>query len=233
MKTIGLIGGMSWESTALYYQIINRKIQDTLGGVHSARCILYSVDFAEIAELQHKGDWDALAEKMIFAAQKLQACEADLIILCTNTMHKVASHIEKNIQIPFLHIADATAGEIHKKSFRKVGLLATKFSMEEDFLKSRYRKKYGIETIVPDEKSRNDIHKIIYDELVKGIINRQSKQRFMEIIADLVEQGAEAIVSGCTEIELLINPRDLNVELFETTRIHAEKAVEIALDKSW
>jgi aspartate racemase len=229
MKTIGLIGGMSWESSALYYQLTNRKVQALLGGVHSCHCIMYSVDFAEIAHLQHKGQWDLLAEKMITAARKLEQGGADLIVLCTNTMHKVAADIEANSRVPFLHIVDATAAAIKKKNYKKLGLLATRFSMEEDFLKSRYKTKFGIETIVPDEQGRIDVHQIIYEELVKGIINPKSKQRFLEIIDSLVANGAEAIIAGCTEIELLITPADISVDLFQTARIHAEKAVEIAL----
>ena len=231
MRTIGLIGGMSWESSDLYYQIINRKIQQTLGGVHSCECVMYSVDFAEIADLQHKGHWDLLSQKMVSVAKKLELGGADMIVLCTNTMHKVAVDIENNIKIPFLHIVDATAEEIQKKSYKKLGLLATRFSMEEDFLKSRYKDKFDIETIIPNDKDRADVHRIIYEELVKGIITNKSKQRYLEIIDNLIQNGAEAIISGCTEIELLIKPSDITVDLFQTTKIHAEKAVEIALTK--
>ncbi len=231
MRVIGLIGGMSWESSDLYYQTINRKIRETLGGAHSCECIMYSVDFVEIADLQHKGRWDLLSQKMVSVAKKLELGGADMVILCTNTMHKVADDIEKNIKIPFLHIVDATAEEIQKKSYKKLGLLATRFSMEEDFLKSRYRDKFGIETIVPDEKDRADVHKIIYEELVKGIITSESRQRYVEIIDKLIQNGAEAIISGCTEIELLIKPSDISVDLFQTTKIHAEKAIELALMK--
>ena len=229
MKTIGLIGGMSWESSSYYYQIINRKVQEQLGGVHSAKCIMYSVDFDEIANLQQLGDWKLLSEKMIFAAKKLELAGAQIIVLCTNTMHKLAADIEKNIDIPFLHIVDATAEAIQQKSYRKVGMLATKYSMEEDFLKSRYKDKFNIDIIIPNDKDRNDVHNIIYNELVKGIITLESKNRYIEIINELINSGAEAIIAGCTEIELLIKPTDLQVELFETTRLHAEKAVEIAI----
>ena len=220
---------MSWESSDLYYQIINRKVQQTLGGVHSCECVMYSVDFAEIAELQHKGQWDLLAQKMVSVAKKLELAGADIILLCTNTMHKLAPEIEKNINVPFLHIVDATAAAIQQKGYKKLGLLATKFSMEEDFLKSSYQQKFGIETIIPDEQDRANVHRIIYEELVKGIITEQSKQRYLEIIEKLVAQGAEGIISGCTEIELLIKPSDISVTLFQTTKIHAEKAVEMAL----
>ena len=229
MKKIGLIGGMSWESSALYYQIINKKVQQTLGGVHSCECIMYSVDFDEIAQLQHQGHWDLLAEKMVLVAKKLELAGADLIVLYTNTMHKVADAIESSVKIPFLHIADATAEEITKKGYKKLGLLATKFSMEEGFLRDRYKTKFGIDTIIPDETERADVHKIIYDELAKGIVSEKSKQRYLEIIENLIANGAEAIISGCTEIELLIQPKDLKVALFETTKIHAERAVEMVL----
>jgi aspartate racemase len=229
MKTIGLIGGMSWESSDLYYQILNRKVQQTLGGVHSCQSLMYSVDFAEIANLQHQNNWNELSAKMINAAQRLEKGGADFILLCTNTMHKVADNIQQNIKIPLLHIVDTTSEEINRKSFKKVGLIATKFSMEGDFLRNRYKSKFDIDTIIPNEMDRNVIHEIIYNELVKGIINESSKRKFLKIIDKLIDQGAEGIISGCTEIELLIKPTDIKVELFETTRLHAEKAVELAL----
>ncbi|MGN8057701.1 aspartate/glutamate racemase family protein [Pedobacter sp. 22163] len=230
MKTIGLIGGMSWESSDLYYQVINRKVQQTLGGIHSCQCLMYSVDFAEIASLQHTGEWDLLAKKMISAAQRVERGGADFILLCTNTMHKVAGEIQQNIDIPLLHIVDATATAIQNKKLKKLGLLATRFSMEDNFLKERFQSKYGIDTIIPDEDERRDVHDIIYGELIKGIISESSKQRYLEIIENLISKGAEGIIAGCTEIELLIKPTDLNVELFETTKIHAEMAVRIALE---
>lgn len=229
MKTIGLIGGMSWESSDLYYQILNRKVQQTLGGVHSCQSLMYSVDFAEIANLQHQNNWNELSAKMINAAQRLEKGGADFIVLCTNTMHKVADNIQQNIKIPLLHIVDTTSEEISRKSLKKVGLIATKFSMEGDFLRNRYKSKFDIDTIIPNETDRKAIHEIIYNELVKGIINESSKRKFLKIIDKLIEQGAEGIISGCTEIELLIKPTDIKVELFETTRLHAEKAVELAL----
>jgi aspartate racemase len=229
MKTIGLIGGMSWESSDLYYQILNRKVQETLGGVHSCQCLMYSVDFAEIANLQHQNNWSELSTKMVSAAQRLEKGGADLILLCTNTMHKVADNIQQNIKIHLLHIVDTTSEEINRKSLKKVGLIATMFSMEGDFLRNRYKSKFGIDTIIPNETDRNVIHEIIYNELVKGINNKSSKHKFLKIIYKLIEQGADGIISGCTEIELLIKPTDIKVELFETTRLHAEKAVELAL----
>ncbi|MFP3834087.1 aspartate/glutamate racemase family protein [Chryseobacterium sp. SIMBA_028] len=229
MKTIGLIGGMSWESSVLYYQILNRKTQEILGGSHSSDCLMYSVDFGEIAMLQHKGNWEALEKKMIAAAQRLERGGADMILICTNTMHKMAEAIEHNTNIPLLHIVDSTAEAIQKKSYTKLGMLATKFSMEEDFLKNRYQTKYGIETIVPEAEQRNEVHRIIYEELVQGIIKESSRQYYLKTINDLVNNGAEAIILGCTEIELLIKPEDLSVDMFPTAKLHAEKAVELAL----
>jgi aspartate racemase len=230
LKTIGLIGGMSWESSALYYQILNRTVQQELGGVHSCECLMYSVDFAEIAELQHTGEWELLAGKMVSAAQHLEKGGAAFILLCTNTMHKVASAIEQQVNIPLLHIVDATAAEIQKRGYKKLGLLATRFSMEEDFLRGRYQDKFGLEIIVPEKEERDEVHRVIYEELVKGIISESSKQRYLEIIENLIGNGAEAIISGCTEIELLIKPEDISVDLFETTRIHAQAAVRMALE---
>ncbi len=229
MKTIGLIGGMSWESSDSYYQIINRQVKAKLGGVHSCRSIMYSVDFQEIADLQHSGDWDKLTLMMVEAAQSLEKGGADFIVLCTNTMHKMADSIELNTSIPFLHIADATAIEIKKHHFTKVGLLGTKFTMEQDFLTKRFAVKHNIETIIPDQQARNRIHSIIYEELVKGILKESSAKEFLEIITDLAEQGAQGIILGCTEIGLLVKPKDTSVLLFDTTIIHATQAVEFAL----
>ena len=229
MKTIGLIGGMSWESSSLYYQIINRATQKKLGGVHSAKCLLYSVDFNEIALLQKEGNWDKLGELMVEAAQNLEKGGADFIVLCTNTMHKLSDEIEKQTSIPLVHIGDATAEKIKGKNFKKVGLLGTSFTMEQDFFKGRLLDKHQIETIIPDEKQRANIHRIIYDELVKGIINSESRNIVLEIISDLIHKGAEGIILGCTEIELLITNEFTAAELFNTAEIHAKKAVEFAL----
>jgi len=229
MKTIGLIGGMSWESSSLYYQIINRTTQKKLGGVHSAKCLLYSVDFNEIALLQKEGNWQKLGELMIEAAQNLEKGGADFIVVCTNTMHKLSDQIEKNTSIPLVHIGDATAEKIKEKNFKKVGLLGTSFTMEQDFFKGRLLDKHQIETVIPDEKQRADIHRIIYDELVKGIINSESRNIILEIISDLIGQGAEGIILGCTEIELLITNEFTSAELFNTAEIHAKKSVEFAL----
>lgn len=229
MKTIGLIGGMSWESSDIYYQLINRRVKEMLDGSHSCRSLMYSVDFQEIADLQHSGDWEKLSEIMVEAAKSLEKGGADFIVLCTNTMHKLADSIEQNITIPFLHIADATAIEIKKHQFTKVGLLGTKFTMEQDFLKKRFAEKHNIETLIPDQQARNRIHSVIYEELVKGIINERSRQEFIEIINDLSVKGAQGIILGCTEIGLLVRPQDTLAVLFDTTLIHAAQAVEFAL----
>jgi len=228
MKTIGLIGGMSWESSDKYYQIINRLVKEKLGGVHSCRSIMYSVEFGEIAELQHRGDWDKLAQIMVNAAQRLEKGGADFIVLCTNTMHKLSDSIEQNTSIPFLHIADATAIEIKKYQFTKVGLLGTKFTMEQDFMTRRFAEKHNIETIIPNQQARGRIHSIIYEELVKGILNESSRREYLEIIHKLSDDGAQGIILGCTEIGLLVTPKDISVQLFDTTRIHATQAVEFA-----
>lgn len=230
MKTIGLIGGMSWESSSLYYQIINRTIQEKLGGVHSGKSLLYSVDFNEIAVLQKEGNWEKLAQLMIEAAQKLEKGGADFIVLCTNTMHKVSDAIEKSVSIPLVHIVDATAEKIQEKSIKRIGLLGTSFTMEQDFFKLRLLEKHNIETIIPNEKQRAAIHRIIYGELVKGIINTDSRNIFLEIITDLIHKGAEGIILGCTEIELLITNEYADAELFNTAEIHARKAVEFSLE---
>ncbi|MDW8851673.1 aspartate/glutamate racemase family protein [Flavobacterium sp. MMLR14_040] len=229
MKTIGLIGGMSWESSSLYYQIINRTTQEKLGGVHSAKCLLYSVDFNEIALLQKEGNWKKLGELMIEAAQSLEKGGVDFIVLCTNTMHKLYDEIQANVSIPLIHIGDATAEKIKEKEFKKAGLLGTSFTMEQDFFKGRLLNKHQIETIIPDETQRAAIHRIIYDELVKGIINNESRNIVLEIISDLIDKGAEGIILGCTEIELLITNEFTTAELFNTAEIHAKKAVESAL----
>jgi aspartate racemase len=229
MKTIGLIGGMSWESSDSYYQIINRQVNEKLGGVHSCRSIMYSVDFQEIADLLHREDWDKLTLKMVEAAQSLEKAGADFIVLCTNTLHKLADSIEQNTGIPFLHIADATAREIKRHHFTKVALLGTKFTMEQDFLKKRFSEKHDIEILIPNQVVRNRIHSIIFEELVKGVINESSRNEFLKIIQDLSHSGAQGIILGCTEIGLLVMPKDTNEVLFDTTLIHATQAVEFAL----
>ncbi len=229
MKVIGLIGGMSWESSVIYYKIVNQKVKEKLGGVHSCQCLMYSVDFGEIAELQHKGDWAKLGEMMADAAQRLERGGVDFIVLCTNTMHKLADNIEASVSIPLVHIADVTAEAIKEKGMKKIGLLGTKFTMEQDFLKGRLSEKHGVESIIPNEAQRDIIHKIIYEELVKGVVTNESRLAYLTIINDLLAQGAEGIILGCTEIGLLITNEFTNAVLFDTTEIHATKAVELAL----
>ncbi|CCQ94473.1 putative racemase [[Clostridium] ultunense Esp] len=231
MKTIGLIGGMSWESTMEYYRILNQKVKEKLGGFHSAELVLYSVDFEEIERLQHEGDWESLTKLMVEAAKRVERGGADFLLLCTNTMHKMADEMEKAIQIPFLHIADATAGRIKNAGLKKVGLLGTRFTMEQDFYKGRLIKKHGLEVIVPYDEEREMIHHVIYHELCLGEICDSSKEAYLATIKRLVEQGAEGIILGCTEIGLLIKQEDVSVPIFDTTLIHAEAAVEYALTR--
>jgi aspartate racemase len=228
MKTIGLIGGMSWESSAVYYKIVNEKTKAILGGVHSCECLMYSVDFGDIAALQFKGDWEKLGELMGGAAQKLERGGADFIVLCTNTMHKLADKIEESVDIPLLHIADVTAEAIKERGMTKIGLLGTKFTMEQDFLKGRLLAKHGVESIIPNDAQRDVIHRIIYEELVKGVIKNESRTEYLSVINDLIERGAEGIILGCTEIGLLVTNEFTDAVLFDTTEIHASKAVELA-----
>ena len=229
MKKIGLIGGMSWESSAEYYRIINEMVKEKLGGLHSAECILYSVDFEEIEKLQHDGKWEDLTKLMKKFAKKLEAAGAEFILICTNTMHKMAEDVQANIGIPLFHITDATAEKIHENGFGKVGLLGTKFTMEEDFYRKRLKLKHNIEVLVPADNERELIHEIIYDELCVGIIRDSSRKKFKEIIRNLSSRGAEGIILGCTEIPLLINEKDVDIPLFDTMTIHAKSAVEFAL----
>lgn len=228
MKTIGLIGGMSWESSLEYYRIINEVTKSKLGGLHSAKSIMYSVDFAEIEVLQHQNRWKEAADLMIIAAQNLERAGADFVVLCTNTMHKLADEIEANIQVPFLHIADATAEKIRSKGIQKIGLLGTRFTMEQDFYRGRLVNKHGLVVLIPNDDGREIVHRVIYEELCLGVINPESRMQYIEIMNRLVESGAEGIILGCTEIELLVHPGDATVSLFPTTRIHAEAAVEKA-----
>jgi aspartate racemase len=230
MKTIGLIGGMSWESSLEYYRIINENVKDNLGDPHSCKSIMYSVDFAEFEKLQHQGKWDILTDKMIKIAVNLEKSGADLILICTNTMHKMAPEVQKNIQIPLLHIADAAAEAIRAEKMNTVGLLGTKFTMEEDFYKNRLKKDYNIDVIVPDEQDREFVHNVIYQELISGIINPESKNKFKQIIKKLKKAGAEGVILGCTEIPLLIKPADSDLPIFDTTALHAGKAVELILE---
>lgn len=228
MKTIGLIGGMSWESTQTYYRLINQKIRAELGGLHSAKVILNSLDFAEIEPLQRNGEWQATAEILCSAAQSLQSAGADFVVICTNTMHKVAPQIEQSVQIPLLHIADATAKALQQDTIKRVGLLGTKFTMEQEFYRDRLQQ-HGIEVVVPDAKQREQIHSVIFEELCQGITNSASKAAYQDIISDLGQQGAEAVILGCTEIGLLLQQADAELPLYDTTEIHSEQAVQMAL----
>jgi len=229
MKTTGLIGGMSWESTIEYYRIMNETVKEHYGGLHSAECILYSFDFECIGSLQRENEWEKLTGMMIDAAMRLKKAGADFIVICTNTMHKMADDIENSVGLPILHIADATGEVITKKGLRKVGLLGTTFTMEEDFYKKRINDKYGIEIIIPPENQRKTVHSIIFDELCAGKINTPSKERMLEIMRGLISHGAEGIILGCTEIPLLINQDDVDFPVFDTTAIHARAAVSYAL----
>ncbi|MYM94462.1 aspartate/glutamate racemase family protein [Duganella vulcania] len=229
MKTIGLIGGMSWESTVPYYRQVNETVKAHLGGLHSAKVVLYSVDFHEIERLQHAGDWDAAGTMLADAARALRAAGADFLVLCTNTMHKVAPAIEAAVDIPLFHIADPTAAAIKQAGHTKVGLLGTRFTMEQAFYKDRLRERHGLDVIVPGQHDRDIVHRIIYEELCLGRIVDASRAEYRRIIAGLVEQGAQAIILGCTEISLLVAPQDADVPLFDTTAIHARQAAEWAL----
>ncbi|MPW35363.1 aspartate/glutamate racemase family protein [Vibrio sp. B1Z05] len=228
MRTLGLIGGMSWESTQTYYQLLNTQVKQRLGGLNSAKLVLFSVNFAQIEELQRQGDWDAAAKILSRAALSLQAAGAEAIVICTNTMHKVAPEIEQVVSIPVLHIADATAKELQENNIQQVALLGTAFTMEQDFYKQRLIEQ-GISVSIPTQSQRADVHRIIYDELCQGKILPESRQVFADIIADLKRKGAQGVILGCTEIGLLINSDDTDVPLFDTTIIHAQSAVDWAL----
>ena len=229
MKIIGLIGGMSWESSVEYYRIINEEVKSKLGGLHSAKCILYSVDFEEIEHYQADGDWEKSGELLGEVAQSLEKAGADFIVLCTNTMHKVFQSIEEKISIPILHIADATANQIIKNDINTVGLLGTKYTMEQDFYKSRLES-HGIKVIVPNTIERNVVNQVIYEELCLGNTEQSSRDYYKKVIMNLVDNGAEGIILGCTEIGLLIKPADSEIQLFDTTVIHAIEAVNKALE---
>jgi len=226
---IGLIGGMSWESSAEYYRIINREVRNRLGGVHSARSLMWSVDFGEIERLQHAGDWDELTNRMKDAAIRLQRGGADFVLLCTNTMHLMADAVAGAIDIPLLHIADPTAEKINAAGFHKVGLLGTAFTMEQDFYRGRLEKVFGLEVLVPEADDRRVVHEVIYRELVAGEVRAESRAAYREVIARLVARGAQAIILGCTEIMLLVSEDDSAVPLFDTTNLHAVAAVDRAL----
>ncbi|MGG3563365.1 aspartate/glutamate racemase family protein [Neobacillus rhizosphaerae] len=229
MKIIGLIGGMSWESSVEYYRIINEEVKKRLGGLHSAQCIMYSVDFAEIEKCQSEGDWVRAGKILADAAKSLVLSGADFIIICTNTMHKVIDAIQENINIPILHIADATATQIKKNGLKTIGLLGTKYTMEQDFYKSRLEAQ-GLKVLIPTDQERDMINTIIYEELCLGKILHSSKTSYKSFISNLIENGAEGIILGCTEIGLLIKQEDINVPLFDTASIHALAAVNNALE---
>ncbi len=230
MKTIGLIGGMSWESTVDYYKILNREVKAQLGEPHSAEIMMHSVDFAEIEKMQSAGQWGKLSEKMISIAQKLEAFGADMILICANTMHQMAPEVQVNIEIPLLHIADAAAEKIEAEGYKRVGLLGTKYTMEGDFYKNRIEQRYDIEVVIPEPEAREYIHQVIYQELISGILKNESKEKFKAIIENLKEKGAEGVILGCTEIPLLIKTEDSSLPIFNTTELHAKKAVQFALE---
>ncbi|MCB8960431.1 MAG: aspartate/glutamate racemase family protein [Ardenticatenales bacterium] len=229
MKTIGLLGGMSWESTELYYRWINEGIKSRLGGLHSAKIAMVSVDFQEIEVLQHAGDWEKAGQVLAEAGRQVEAAGADFLLICTNTMHKVAPQIEAAINIPILHLADATADRIKAQGIKRVGLLGTNFTMEQDFYRGRLTDKHGLDVLVPSPEDRQIIHRIIYDELVLGEVRESSRQAYLTIMDKLRDQGAEAIIEGCTEIVLLVQQQHTDIPLFDTTAIHAEAAVAMAV----
>ncbi|AJJ12721.1 aspartate racemase family protein [Yersinia rohdei] len=229
MKILGLIGGMSWESTIPYYRMINQQVKEQLGGLHSAKIILYSVDFHEIEQLQAKGDWHTAAKVLSDAAVSLKRAGAEVIVVCTNTMHKVADDIEAACGLPLLHIADATAAQIKQQGINKIGLLGTRYTMEQDFYRGRLAEQHDIEVITPDSIDREIINRIIYEELCLGIITETSRQEYRRIIGKLEQQGVQGIIFGCTEITLLVNAQDAQVPVFDTTAIHAKTAAEYAL----
>ncbi|ASJ73914.1 aspartate/glutamate racemase family protein [Granulosicoccus antarcticus] len=231
MKTIGLLGGMSWESTALYYRIINEQVKDQLGGLHSARIAMVSVDFHDIEVLQKQGKWDEAAELLATSAQQVEKAGADFLLICTNTMHKVAPQIQAALSIPLIHLADATAQRIVAQGIKTVGLLGTNFTMEQDFYKGRLTDQHGLNVIVPSEPDRQIIHRIIYEELCLGDIKDSSRQQYLSIMNKMAASGAEAIIEGCTEITLLVQQQHTDILLFDTTAIHAEAAVTLALSQ--
>ncbi len=230
MKTVGLLGGMSWESTVPYYQILNREVGRRLGGLHSARVLLLSVDFKEIEVLQHQGKWEELGDMLARDARTLQDAGAEFLVICTNTMHLVAPRIERALSIPLLHIADATAERVKGAGMRRVGLLGTRFTMEEPFYRGRLEERHGLEVVVPPAPDRARVHEVIYEELVLGRILDGSREEYRRIVADLVAAGAEGVILGCTEIGLLLKPGDATVPLFDTALIHAEAAAAFALE---
>jgi len=229
MKTIGLLGGMSWESTVGYYRMINEGVKKALGGLHSAKMVLYSVDFDPVEKLLNRGDWQGVAEDLSEAALKIQAAGADFLLICTNTMHQVAPEIQDKMDIPLLHIADATAEALVRSGIKKTGLLGTAFTMEQDFYKGRLNRDHGLDVLVPEKDDRAFIHQTIFQELCLGIAKPGTRTEYLRIIGSLADQGAEAVILGCTEIGMLVDQRDTPVKLFDTTAIHAEKAVQYAV----
>lgn len=230
MRTIGLIGGMSWESSAIYYRLLNEQVRLRLGGLHSAQCLLYSVDFADIEQRQRTGDWDGAGRMLADAAQALQRGGAEALLLCTNTMHKVAEHISAATSIPLLHIVDATAQAIQRAGLSRVLLLATRFTMEQAFYRDRMQRQFGIELLIPDDAEREDIHRIIYQELCLGVVRPESTQRYLEIIERHRDAGAQGVILGCTEITMLIKPGDTRLPQFDSTALHAQAAVDWMLN---
>ena len=229
MKTIGLLGGMSWESTALYYQWINELVKEKLGGLHSAKIAMVSLDFQEIEDLQHRSEWEASGEILSKAAQQIEAAGADFLLICTNTMHKVAPQVEAAINIPLLHIADATADAIKQQGINTIGLLGTNFTMEQDFYAGRLSEKHGLRVLIPNQQDREIVHRVIYDELVLGNVKEASRNEYLRIMAQLQDEGAQGVIEGCTEIVMLVQQKHTTIPLFDTTAIHAKKAVEMAL----
>ena len=230
MKTIGLIGGMSWESTAEYYRIINETVKERLGGLHSAKIVMYSVDFEEVGECQREGKWDEATNLMIDAAKRVERGGADFVLICTNTMHKMAEDVAANINIPLLHIVDVTAEKVIPSGFKKLGLLGSTFTMEEDFCKGRLKEKYGLDVVIPSEADGQVVHNVIFKELCVGEIKGSSREHVKTIMKKLIDNGAQGIILGCTELPLLIKQEDCAVPLFDTTAIHAKAAVDYALE---
>ncbi|MGW2561429.1 aspartate/glutamate racemase family protein [Streptomyces sp. NPDC001514] len=228
MKTIGLIGGMSWESSAEYYRLLNELVREQAGGLHSARCILHSVDFADIEQLQVAGEWEKAGEILADAARGLEAAGAELLLICTNTMHKVAGQVADAVDVPLLHLGDATAEAVKGAGIERVGLLGTAFTMEQDFYRDRLAG-HGLDVLTPDAAGRAEVHRVIYEELCLGVVREESRRAYQRVIGELVDRGAEGVILGCTEIELLIRPEDSPVPVFATTRLHAEAAVRAAL----
>lgn len=230
MKTLGLLGGMSWESTAIYYRLLNEIVRERLGGLHSAKLLLHSFDFAEIAERQHHGDWDGAGVLLADAARKLEVGGAEGLLICTNTMHKLAGQVQAAVSIPLIHIADATAVAVKGAGVRRPALLATRFTMEQDFYKGRLVEKYGLQPVVPDQAGRDMVHRVIYDELCQGVVSAPSKAAYLDEVTRLRrDEKIDGVIMGCTEITMLIGQGDFDIPVFDTTRIHAEAAVEFAL----